>query len=500
MKNPLAVSVPDKLFNRLVIGLVGLGFVTLLTVAGFGVYVMQRNIAFTDLVAHTYGVENALGNMRALNERTETTRRGYLLSRDERFAHTYRQTVASVDPAVEKIRRLTADNPPQQARVARLKDLIRQQREAADRSIRDARAGLDQSTAAFATDAAVLRTRDIRDLAVVMGAEEQKLLDARNDARLATIQNLSTVATVGGLILLIVAVGSIWVILRYTRDLNVSRDQLRQVNEGLEELVHARTAELQRANDEIQRFAYIVSHDLRSPLVNVMGFTAELETAIGPLVAMLEKAKVEAPHLVSEDARLAVEVDLPEAVSFIRTSTQKMDRLINAILRLSREGRRVLTPEPVAMTAIAASVVDNLRHRTDQLGAVIEVATDIPGLVSDRLALEQIFSNLVENALKYLKPGRSGHIRIDGRREGGRLVYEVTDNGRGVDPKDHERIFDLFRRSGAQDQPGEGIGLAHVRALTYRLGGVIACQSVLDQGATFRVSLPAKLTAEGATA
>jgi signal transduction histidine kinase len=173
-----------------------------------------------------------------------------------------------------------------------------------------------------------------------------------------------------------------------------------------------------------------------------------------------------------------------------------MDRLINAILQLSRQGRRVLTPEPVDMNRVLQTVADNLAHRSSELGASIAIQPDLPGVVSDRLALEQIFSNLVENALKYLKPGRAGLIEIGGRRQGVRVIYEVKDNGRGIDPKDHDRVFDLFRRAGVQDQPGEGIGLAHVRALAYRLGGTVTCESALDQGATFRVSLPARLTAE----
>ena len=81
-------------------------------------------------------------------------------------------------------------------------------------------------------------------------------------------------------------------------------------------------------------------------------------------------------------------------------------------------------------------------------------------------------------------------IDVTGRIEQGRALIEVADNGRGVDPRDHERIFDLFRRSGQQDQPGEGIGLAHARALAYRLGGTIEVSSALDEGSTFRLSLP----------
>ena len=185
-----------------------------------------------------------------------------------------------------------------------------------------------------------------------------------------------------------------------------------------------------------------------------------------------------------------VEEDLPEAIGFIRKSTQKMDRLINAILKLSREGRRNLTLERLDMDALAGSVASTLYQLAEGRQASITVEPGIPEIVADRVMVEQVLSNLVENAVKYLKPGRPGRVVVRGRAAGGRILLEVEDNGRGVDPKDHERIFDLFRRSGAQDQPGEGIGLAHVRALVYRMGGVISCVSQLDQGATFRVSLP----------
>ena len=262
------------------------------------------------------------------------------------------------------------------------------------------------------------------------------------------------------------------------------------LSESLEDEVRVRTADLSRANEEIQRFAYIVSHDLRSPLVNVMGFTAELEASNRSLAELVERADVEAPALVTEDARLAAREDLPEAIGFIRTSTQKMDRLINAILKLSREGRRVLSPEPVDVAAMVGTIRDTLRHMLDERGAALGVDEPMPTVVTDRLALEQILSNLIENAVKYLQPGRPGVITVRGGRDGGRTFVEVEDNGRGIAAADHQRVFDLFRRSGAQDQPGEGIGLAHVRALAQRLGGVVDMRSELGQGAVFRVSLP----------
>ena len=95
-------------------------------------------------------------------------------------------------------------------------------------------------------------------------------------------------------------------------------------------------------------------------------------------------------------------------------------------------------------------------------------------MVSDLLAVEQVFSNLVDNALKYGRDGEPGRIEIKGHTARAHVIYEVRDNGRGIDPHDHQRVFELFRRSGPQDRPGEGICFAHVRALVRRLGGTMS--------------------------
>ena len=486
----------DRLANTLVLGAVVIGFLLILGIGLVGVGVMQRNLAFTDLVSHTYDVQEAIADYRILNERMETARRGYLLSPEANFVRVFDETSTQLPRALQKIGDLTRDNPDQQARVARARTIMGEQVAMARASV----SNRDASAANFGEDAVVRDTREIRLITQAMAQDEAGKLAHRSTERRRSIRQLIEVIIAAGVLTAVVGVGSLWVIWRYTRDLNASHGALARLNESLEEAVQTRTAELSRANEEIQRFAYIVSHDLRSPLVNVMGFTSELEAAAKPLAALIEKADAEAPGLVSADARTAVMTDLPESLGFIRASTQKMDRLINAILRLSREGRRVLTPERIELGKLFDCVAATVRHRADELGAEIVVDHGLPSLVSDRLALEQIFSNLIENALKYLKPGRPGRIEVRAHRRGERIVIEIVDNGRGVDPKDHARIFDLFRRSGVQDQPGEGIGLAHVRALGYRVGASVTVDSALDAGATFRVSLPASLSPEAATA
>jgi signal transduction histidine kinase len=141
------------------------------------------------------------------------------------------------------------------------------------------------------------------------------------------------------------------------------------------------------------------------------------------------------------------------------------------------------------MTELARTAADGFSYQAQESGASI-IIESLPPCVGDRLALEQIFANLLENALKYLRDDTPGQIRVTGRAMPSEVVYEVNDNGRGIDPKDRERIFEIFRRSGPQDRPGEGIGLTYVRTLVRRLGGAITVRSDPGRGSTFTMTLP----------
>ncbi|UAK24700.1 sensor histidine kinase [Sphingomonas nostoxanthinifaciens] len=491
-------TVSDKWFARLVVAAVFLGFVALVATGIAATVAILTNQRHSQWVSHTYEVERSISRFRVTVERLEAARRGYLLRVDDNgLASTFANTASAVGPALADMKRLTGDNPRQQAHIAQLQDLALKHLASLRHSVVLAGSGRRaEAIADFNADESLPLIRIIRRVAERMMAEEDRLLTERNRAQAESLNRFFVILIAAGVLLIAVGIGTMWVVLRYTNDLTRSRDALRRLNSDLEGAVRERTVNLQRANDEIQRFAYIVSHDLRSPLVNVMGFTAELEAATKSLTRLVEHVEAEAPHLIDADARVAATEDLPEAIGFIRTSTQKMDRLINAILRLSREGRRPIMPERLDMVALGQSIADSLKHRIDEIGATVTIAQRMPEIVNDRVAIEQIFSNLIENASKYLRAGVPGRIEMRGQVAGNRAVFEVIDNGRGVDPKDHERIFDLFRRSGVQDQPGEGIGLAHTRALAYRLGGTIVVDSTLGAGSTFRVDLPLVFTAE----
>ena len=480
----------ERQFSRFVLVCVSVGFVALIGSAIAAGLTVMRTQDHARWVEHTYEVEQRVSSLRVLVERLEVARRGYLLSHQPVSKQTFRETVAEEPLLIAEIRRLTADNPVQQNNITRVERLVAQQFRLQSASIVLADRDPAAAVAAFNRDTSLGLTRELRLVTNAMRLEENHLLMMRITAQRQSVRELFMILTGFGILAAVVAVFSILVLRRYTGSLVEARDAERTLAAELEDRVRARTYELSRANDEIQRFAYIVSHDLRSPLVNVMGFTGELEAAARPLVALVDRVEAEAPHLIDPEAAIAAREDLPESIGFIRTSTQKMDRLINAILRLAREGRRVMTPEAIDLAGLIESIVATLQHRLDELGATVEIARPMPELVADRLAVEQMLSNVIENASKYLQPGRPGRIVVSARTNRDRVAIDVADNGRGIDPRDHDRIFDLFRRSGQQDQPGEGIGLAHVRALAYRLGGLIDCRSALGEGATFTLSIP----------
>ncbi|SHM32410.1 sensor histidine kinase [Bradyrhizobium lablabi] len=454
-------------------------------------------------VVHTVEVENQLSTLLLQIRRAESAARGYLLTSEPRFLVEHEAAVATILPDVDKLMQLTGDNSVQRENVKRLRPPVEARlaefAQAVDFVKRnDTAGGIAMLREAGASDS----VRKIAEVADAMRAEENRLFAMRT-ATADRTQQLASIVTVAGSGLVIALAGiSILLVRRSARARDEAEVQLRNNNLNLESTVDERTADLREANDEIQRFAYIVSHDLRSPLVNIMGFTSELEELRGDIfkriaaLARLQSAVPQAPDNATDTAEPALEgadrqlsQDFTEALGFIKSSIGKMDRLISAILNLTREGRREFKPERIDTSELIEGIVSTVAHQAAEAEAQIRIGP-LPNIVSDRLALEQIFSNLIDNGLKYLKSGVPGDIHIRGRTKLGFAIYDITDNGRGIDPKDHQRIFDLFRRAGTQDRPGQGIGLAHVRALVRRLGGTMSVASELHQGSTFTVTLP----------
>ncbi|HEY4252633.1 MAG TPA: CHASE3 domain-containing protein [Roseomonas sp.] len=472
-------------FVRRTLGLLLAGLAVLAGIILASIWLATGTARYTAEVTRERLVYRAFTDILATMVDAETGQRGFLLTHDPAYLAPFQGARQAVEASLATLDALGAPLPEDAAQAADLRRLATAKLGELEQTIALASAGdIDRALAIVRSDSGRLLMDRIRAILAEAGGRG----DARVSARLGALATAATwqvaVAVLGGALILAFALGAVWVVMRHTRDLAAARREVEALNANLEDRVTERTAALTRANDEIQRFAYIVSHDLRAPLVNIMGFTSELEVATATLRGFVEDGRD------AETARRAAITEMPEAMHFIRISTAKMDRLIGAILRLSRLGRSELRPEPVALRPLVEAVAASLRHQVETAGAEIAIAADLPSLTSDRMALEQVFGNLIENAVKYLAPGRPGRIAVDGAEDGPRIRITITDNGRGIAPRDQERVFELFRRAGAQDQPGDGIGLAHVRALVRRLGGDVTLRSEIGEGSRFQIELP----------
>jgi signal transduction histidine kinase len=495
---------PDVTRRRAIgqILLLAAGFLVLVAISATSVILVNQAREDNTWVVHTIEVENQLSTLLLQIRRAESAARGYLLTSDPRFLAEHQAATATILPDVDKLARLAGDNPVQIANSKQLRPPVQARLDEFARAIDFVkRNDIAGGVAMLHEPAAGDSVTRINDVAAAMRTEEDRLFALRTATADRTQRLASGVTVAGSGLVIALAAISIFLVRRSARARDEAEALLRDNNLNLEATVDERTADLREANNEIQRFAYIVSHDLRSPLVNIMGFTSELEelrTDIFRRIATLSRESASAaplpaiageaePVLEGPDSQLSQ--DFSEALGFIKSSIAKMDRLISAILSLTREGRREFEPVRIDTRELIEAIVTTLAHQAAEAEARIRIEP-LPDIISDRLALEQIFSNLIDNAVKYLKPGVAGDITVRGRTKLGFAIFEIADNGRGIDPKDHQRIFDLFRRAGTQDRPGQGIGLAHVRALVRRLGGTMSVQSELNNGSTFTITLP----------
>jgi signal transduction histidine kinase len=488
--------------------LLAAGFLVLVAISVASVVLVNQARDDNRQVVHSVEIENQINTVLLEIRRAESAARGYLLSLAPRFLADHEDSVARVIPDLDRLTQLTSDNPVQADDARKLRAAIEQRLSQFAQEMDLVKRSEQGKAVELVIEAAAARTgATIRQIGNAMLAEEARLFGQRTEKADRTQVLASSVTIAGSSCVIALAALSIFLVRRSARARDGAEAQLRDSNLNLESTVQERTADLSEANEEIQRFAYIVSHDLRSPLVNIMGFTSELEELRGDIfkrIATLSREASSAPLVpdnASDDAGPALEgadkqlsQDFAEALGFIKSSIAKMDRLITAILNLTREGRREFQPVPIDTRELIEGIVSTVAHQAAEASAQIKIEP-LPNIVSDRLALEQIFSNLIDNALKYLKPGVPGDITVRGRTKLGFAIFEIADNGRGIDPKDHQRIFDLFRRAGPQDRPGQGIGLAHVRALVRRLGGTMSVASELHNGSTFTITLPLKWAA-----
>lgn len=250
-------------------------------------------------------------------------------------------------------------------------------------------------------------------------------------------------------------------------DVMVAR--VREAQQRLEERVRARTAQLQERNEELEAFAYSISHDLRSPLRAMEGFTQALIEDYGDRLD--ETGRHHAERVV--------------------TAARTMDRLIDDLLAYSRITRTELPLAPLDLRRLIEESLQQLDADLRSRNARVAVADSLPAVIGHGPTLAQVLANLVANAIKFVPAERTPDVRITAEPRDGRVRLWVEDNGIGIAPEHHERIFRVFERlHRAAEYPGTGIGLAIVRKAMERMGGSSGLESALGRGSRFWIELP----------
>lgn len=256
-----------------------------------------------------------------------------------------------------------------------------------------------------------------------------------------------------------------------------------------------REEELRQLHADMEAFTYITSHDMRSPLVNLKGFSHELAMAVTDVNALLEPRREVLGEVTWQKLDTVLKHDVPEALGFIGNAVDRMDTLTTAILDLSRIGKYVYRTEMVSAQAVMDKVLGAQSY--ELTSKKVEVTVEpLPELMTDPVALEQVFSNLLDNAVKFLRPDVPGRIAVTCQETARDYVFSIQDNGRGIDAQDVERVFQIFRRArNTVDVRGLGLGMAFVKATLRKMSGQIWFESAVDEGTTFYVSLPKKAPA-----
>ena len=243
-------------------------------------------------------------------------------------------------------------------------------------------------------------------------------------------------------------------------------------------------------NKQLENYLYITTHDLRTPLVNIQGYGGRLEKQANSIKCFLEQCQLE-PE-VKQNLDKLTNQDMPKTLDIILTSVTKMDTLLNGLLHISRTGKARLVITKVNMNLLFDSVFYANHYLIQQHNVEINIG-DVPDCYGDENFLNQVFSNIISNAIKYQNTSRKLKIEITAETKPNTVIYSIKDNGMGIAERHLDKIWNVFFRvDAASPQSGEGIGLSFVKRIVHKHKGKIWAKSEEGKGSSFFIELQQK--------
>ena len=277
----------------------------------------------------------------------------------------------------------------------------------------------------------------------------------------------------------------------------LSKDEVtrtKKSNEKLEEKIEQSSHEILKTNEllekknmELEQILYAASHDLRTPLIGVQGFSQELQYLCDLLKEEISNSGVSLQE--GEKLQDILDKDIPNSVNYIINGSNKMDTMIQGLLRISRVGLEDLQMAEINMNEFIRDIVDGLSFQAQSANAMI-ITNELDNCFGDKEKLEQVFTNLIVNAIKYRNEEGSCEITISCEIEGDEIRYTVADNGKGISEDNRKKIFNTFFRIDTDTGNGEGLGLTISNRIVEKHSGRLEVESVEGEGSSFIVVLP----------
>ena len=421
------------------------------------------------MVKHTEDVLLQIEKSLSLLQGAETGQRGYLLTGDENYLLPYENAIKQIEPELDKLQALTADNPQQSILIGKLRTLA-QEKLAELRLTIDTRRtkGSEEAIAIVKSNRGLRAMRAIRSTVAEIQSEESRLLLAREKKTDSTGQAVTVSFAAGLIATLLLLIWSSRMLYSYELTTAAAQQEVLALNADLERRVAERTLDLQRSNDDLQRFAYVASHDLQEPLRMVGSYLG--------LLARRYKGKLDD--------------DADKYIHFAVDGAKRMQNLINDLLAYSRTGTQAIVRTEIEIQDVIEQAMLNLRMAIEESGARITV-DPMPKLWIDETKFVQVFQNLLGNSIKFRKPDVAPEIHVAAQKEGNAWKFSISDNGIGFDARHTDRIFLLFQRlHGVGKYPGSGIGLSIMKRVVEGHGGEVSAISTPDVGSTFSFTIP----------